>query len=100
MLLEAIPRARILRFGYDSQWFGNSAIKQRLSTVAESLLHALRSERKVEANILKFQPYRRIFTTTGMPGTPYRVHRALFWWPCHSEGESTYSYFKVPTDAC
>ena len=56
MLPDVLPKARILRFGYNSQWFGDSAIKQRLSTVAESLLHALRSERKVEANILKIQP--------------------------------------------
>lgn len=46
MLPGAIPYARILRFGYD-------AIKQQLSTVAESLLHDLGSERKVEASILK-----------------------------------------------
>jgi hypothetical protein len=53
MLPDALPTARILRFGYDSQWFGDNAIKQRLSTVAESLLHSLQSERKVEAGIFE-----------------------------------------------
>ena len=47
MLPQALPRARIMRFGYNSQWFGENAIKQRLSTVAEALLRALRAERKV-----------------------------------------------------
>ena len=44
MLPHAIPRARIMRFGYDSQWFGEDPIKQRLSTVAEELLSCLREE--------------------------------------------------------
>jgi hypothetical protein len=47
MLPEAVPKARIMRFGYDSQWFGENAIKQRLSTVAGGLLGALRAERNV-----------------------------------------------------
>ncbi|SRR6266516_3739064 len=47
MLPKAIPTARIMRFGYESRWFGENPIKQRLSTVAESLLRALKSERKV-----------------------------------------------------
>ena len=48
MLPQSILKARIMRFGYESCWFGEHAIKQQLSTVAEGLLHALRSERKVE----------------------------------------------------
>jgi hypothetical protein len=47
MLPLSHPKARIMRFGYDSQWFGEHAVKQRLSTVAESLLLALKAERKV-----------------------------------------------------
>ena len=55
MLPQELPSARILRFGYDSQWFGDSAIRQRLSAVAESLLYTLQSERKVVASVLKIQ---------------------------------------------
>jgi hypothetical protein len=47
MLPAAIPKARIMSFGYDSQWYGPQASKVRLSNVAEELLYALQCERVV-----------------------------------------------------
>lgn len=41
MLPEVIPNARVLRLGYESQWFGTEAIQQRLPLVAEQLLRGL-----------------------------------------------------------
>lgn len=46
MLLAIAPYARIMRYGYQSQWFGEGAIRQNASTVAQRLLLALRRKRK------------------------------------------------------
>ena len=47
MLPHAVPNARIMRFGYESQWLGKDAIKQRLPLVADQLLHCRMDARKV-----------------------------------------------------
>jgi hypothetical protein len=47
MLPQAVPSARIMRFGYESRWLGPEAVKQRLSAVAERLLRSLLSSRRV-----------------------------------------------------
>ena len=49
MLPEAAPQARIMRFGWESQWIGKDFIDQRCSTVAEQLLEDLRIVRKVRS---------------------------------------------------
>lgn len=49
MLPAVVPHARIMRYGYESQWFGNQAMQQSASTVAQRLLLALKSRRKVGA---------------------------------------------------
>jgi hypothetical protein len=41
------PHARIMRYGYQSQWFGEGAMRQKASTVAQRLLLALRRRREV-----------------------------------------------------
>ena len=46
MLPQAVPSARIMRFGYESRWFGKDAVRQRLSAVAERLLRSLLAYRK------------------------------------------------------
>ncbi|KAK7193587.1 NB-ARC and TPR domain protein [Paraphaeosphaeria sporulosa] len=46
-LLPAVaPNARIMRYGYESQWFGKEAMQQSVSTVAERLLLNLKRKRK------------------------------------------------------
>jgi hypothetical protein len=47
MLPAVAPHARIMRYGYQSQWFGEGAMRQNASTVAQRLLLALQRERKV-----------------------------------------------------
>ena len=47
MLPAVVPGARIMRYGYQSQWFGEEAISQKASIVAHRLLLSLRRERKV-----------------------------------------------------
>jgi len=51
MLPKVVPNARIMRYGYKSQWFGPNAIKQNSSRVARRLLIALRRERQVKRRI-------------------------------------------------
>ncbi|KAH7094910.1 hypothetical protein FB567DRAFT_556321 [Paraphoma chrysanthemicola] len=45
MLPSATPRARILRFGYDSIWMGRTPIRTSLSTIAYKLLLSLNMRR-------------------------------------------------------
>lgn len=47
MLPAVAPHARIMRYGYESQWFGEGAMRQKASTVAQRLLLALRRKRGV-----------------------------------------------------
>jgi len=47
MLPAVAPNARIMRYGYQSQWFGKEVMQQSASTVAERLLRALKRKRKV-----------------------------------------------------
>ncbi|KAH6383964.1 hypothetical protein HBI60_252390 [Parastagonospora nodorum] len=46
MLPAVVPNARIMRYGYQSQWFGQEMMQQSVSTVAERLLRALKRTRK------------------------------------------------------
>jgi hypothetical protein len=48
MLPAAAPNARIMRYGYQSQWFGEGAMRQKVSTVAQRLLLTLRRKRQVQ----------------------------------------------------
>jgi len=47
MLPATLEKARIMRFGYLSIWFGKDAIRQSLADVARELLYSLKDERKV-----------------------------------------------------
>ncbi|KAF2178263.1 hypothetical protein K469DRAFT_731735 [Zopfia rhizophila CBS 207.26] len=38
MLPEATPNARIMRYGYQSQWFGEGALGTKASTISQNLL--------------------------------------------------------------
>lgn len=47
MLPSYVPKARILRYGYDSRWYGDAAVSTRLSAVSEELLGGLIRKRRV-----------------------------------------------------
>ncbi len=47
MLPAAVPNARIMRFGYKSNWFGPDTIRHSPRTVADRLLTVLKQEREV-----------------------------------------------------
>jgi len=47
MLPAVVPYARIMRYGYQSGWFGKEAMQQSVCTVADRLLRALKRKRKV-----------------------------------------------------
>jgi len=49
MLPAVAPNARIMRYGYESTWFGEGAMRQDTSTVAERMLLALKRRREVQA---------------------------------------------------
>jgi alpha-beta hydrolase superfamily lysophospholipase len=46
MLPAAFPAARILGYGYRSDWFGEAALNTRAATIAEGLLDELQTARK------------------------------------------------------
>lgn len=47
MLPAVATNARIMRYGYQSGWFGKETIQQNVATVADRLLIALKRKRKV-----------------------------------------------------
>jgi hypothetical protein len=47
LLPAAVPRARIMRYGYYSQWFGENAIKTKTSDISQQLLFDLKEFREV-----------------------------------------------------
>jgi hypothetical protein len=50
MLPSEMPHARILRYGYNSIWFGQMAVKTSVKNVAQALSEAIRSERQAFPN--------------------------------------------------
>ncbi|KAI9677239.1 MAG: hypothetical protein M1822_008188 [Bathelium mastoideum] len=46
MLPAVAIRARILRYGYDSSWFGRDPMGEKVSSIAQRLLFSLRKKRK------------------------------------------------------
>jgi hypothetical protein len=48
-LPAVVPRARIMRYGYNSRWFGEDAIKTKMSDISQTFLFELKDCRKVGA---------------------------------------------------
>lgn len=53
MLPSAVPKARIMAFGYDSMWLGRNPVRTNIGTIANGLLGELAMERKVSFHIGK-----------------------------------------------
>jgi hypothetical protein len=52
MLPAVAPNARIMRYGYQSQWFGNNAVRLDMSALAVRFLFSLRRARQVWCAVL------------------------------------------------
>ena len=48
MLPAAIPNARILRFGYNSIWYGKNPVRTSVAEAAKVLLTEMKYKRKVQ----------------------------------------------------
>lgn len=46
-LRSVVPHARIMRYGYNSQWFGKDAIKTKISSISQAFLLDLEEYREV-----------------------------------------------------
>jgi len=46
-LPAVVPYARIMRYGYNSRWFGEDAIKTKMSDISQTFLFELKHRRKV-----------------------------------------------------
>lgn len=86
MLPQACPDARIMTFGYESQWFGDGVIKQKLSTVADGLLRALRSDRRVRMTRSSTLKVILSLRDIGMPHETVALYWSLLWWARHPKG--------------
>jgi len=53
MLPTAVPKSRIMRYGYKSNWFGEDAIRTSIRDIAEMLLFDLVLEREVRQSLLQ-----------------------------------------------
>lgn len=79
MLPRVVPQTRIMRYGYQSQWFGEETISLKASTVAQRLLGSLNRQRKV----LHIYPNSILLYAHPIPGPSspaFDIHRALFRW--------------------
>jgi hypothetical protein len=85
MLPAVALHARIMRYGYQSQWFGEGAMRQKASTVAQRLLLALRRRREVRAlNLMWIASL--LLNSLGLPAPPTALHSALLWRASRAEG--------------
>ena len=87
MLPAVVPQARVIRYGYESQWFGEETISLKASTVAQRLLRSLTRERKVSlvcAAIEHHDTDSNLETSLSASD----VYRTLLWRACSSQGSS------------
>ncbi len=79
MLPAVVPNTRIMRYGYQSQWYGDEAISQKASTVAQRLLLTLKRARKVRSSSPVLGSGHAHNDIDVSPPS-FDIHRALLWW--------------------
>ncbi|KAH5617588.1 hypothetical protein HBI23_253250 [Parastagonospora nodorum] len=84
MLPAVAPQARIMRYGYQSQWFGEGAMRQKASIVAHRLLLALRRKRE-------HSPYRPLLFIAHCFGGLVVVKALLDAWHEETEWPGTFA---------
>jgi hypothetical protein len=66
-----------MRYGYQSQWFGEGAMRQKASTVAQRLLLALRRRREVRTLSVRDGVVAIRLVVTDLARTVRSVHCSL-----------------------
>lgn len=58
-LPAVVPRARIMRYGYNSRWFGKEATRTKTSDISQAFLLDLKEFREVSLSVLvwEYAPY-------------------------------------------
>ena len=79
MLPTVVPQTRIMRYGYESQWFGEESISLKASTVAQRLLRSLNRARKVNY-IYPILDFPCAHPALGVSFPAFDIYRALFRW--------------------
>ena len=87
MLPAVVRQGRIMRYGYESQWFGEETISLKASTVAQRLLRGLTRERKVSLVCAAIE-HRDTDSDLGTSLSASDVYRTLLWRACDSQGPS------------
>jgi hypothetical protein len=77
LLPVAVPCARIMRYGYDSRWFGENAIKIKTSDISQQLFFDLKEFREVSVRSLVLSLDLKLAIIGGTP-TAY-FHRPQLW---------------------
>jgi hypothetical protein len=85
MLPSVAPQARIMRYGYQSQWFGEGAMRQRASTIARRLLLALKRKRAVLYRLCTAEVL-LLLILLGVWIAPVDFYSALLWRAYRSKG--------------
>jgi hypothetical protein len=82
MLPAIVTNARIMTFNYDSNWYGNQAVKVRLDHVANKLRRQVERERRVGSRTSICILYYRV-NILGLPFPSSDFYWTLFWWSCY-----------------
>jgi hypothetical protein len=77
MLPAVAPNARIMRYGYHSQWYGEEAVRQNASTVAQRLMLALKFRRKVQTLVQAVESLLNGSMCSGLPTAAASFHSSL-----------------------
>lgn len=63
-LPAVVPHARIMRYGYNSRWFGDNAIKTKMSDISQTFLFELKHYRKASPRLRNARmPYYAMLST-------------------------------------
>jgi hypothetical protein len=85
MLPSVLPTARILRFGYKSQWFGDPIVST-LTTIGDRF--SIELERTREVSMLLSCSHMILTEVPGLSGSANNLHCTLFWWSCRSPSKN------------
>lgn len=92
MLPKIVPDARIMRYDYESSWFGAEASHHRVTALSKRFLLALKRKRKV----LLFSAHPHFINKTivvadylqDISHTAHHLHCSLLWRLGHRQGQS------------